>query len=170
MSTFRGQLKWWDGAQWRPNFVVNGVAEPQPASPLINTTTSISTSTTRIEPSTNFTVSGTVTPVPTGGTITLYRNGSSYATGIAVNTSTGAWSKTNAQVTADSTFYAVYQASGSYKTSTSSTKSVAVKVLTTYVKTYACNGTDHIALADLRGAARRSIRGTTMVHGAFRGA
>jgi hypothetical protein len=132
-------LKWWDGSKWRPDAIVpSGAVIAAGASA---TTTSIASSTYRAQPSTNFTVSGVVSPNPGGGTVQVYRNGVGYGVAVAVNPSTGAWSYTTAQITGSSTFYAAFSGFGGFSASTSGTITVAAKVLNTYTLTYACTST-----------------------------
>lgn len=130
----------WDGSVWKSSLDFSAPTFTYTAPGNTSTTTSISSSTSRAQPSTNFTVSGTVSPNPGGGTVQVYRNGVAYGSAVAVNSGTGAWSAT-VQITGSSTFYAVFSGNGTFLTSTSATISVAAKVLTTATLTYAATST-----------------------------
>ena len=96
----------------------------------IATTTSISTG--DVTYPTAITVSGTVSPTPTGGTITIKNGTTDLATGVTVNTSTGAYSTTiGLNAGTYSSLTATYSGSGIYLSSVSGTTSATVSQAST---------------------------------------
>lgn len=143
--------RFWDGAQWRP-------APPLPTVQLIPsggggssaTVTTITSIPTSVLPSTNFTISGTVKTTAganvTGGQVQLeysVNGGASWTpSGTAMNITAGTFSKTTNQQTQNRLWRAVYDnVASAFLDSTSPSKTTNVKVLTSYTKTYSCNGT-----------------------------
>lgn len=96
----------------------------------IATSTSISTG--NVTYPTSVTVSGTVSPTPPGGTVTIKNGTTELATGVTVNTSTGAYSVDIALNAATySSLTATYNGSGIYLSSVSGTASATVSQAST---------------------------------------
>jgi hypothetical protein len=134
------RVKWWDGAAWRPSAA--------PVAAAFNVAGSAATATvmTSVPASTNgdtaFTVSGTVKTLAganvTNGTVQVqYYSGSWINSGAAVAVSAGAWSRTGNTEAASRSWRAVYTPGAGNLASTSASKTVVRKVLTTFVKNYA---------------------------------
>lgn len=139
MSAF---IRWYDGAQWNPPGYVL-VNDPTPGTAteawsVQSTTTTLTTSATSVNSGSTVTLTATVktvsgTSVTTGSVIFEYLNG---ATWTAIVTDAASPWTTSPTVTADRTYRARYLGTATYLASTSATKAVDCKVLTTYTKTY----------------------------------
>lgn len=124
-------FKVWDGTAWRKawgNAAFNAAYIAPSNTPTTTTITSIPSA---VNGTAAFTIAGTISPAPPGGTVSLYRNGAYYGA-VAAGSS---WSASVSE-SGTSYWYAVYSGSGSYLASQSGSYWVTCRVLTTYTKTY----------------------------------
>jgi hypothetical protein len=157
-------LRVWDGTQWVPN--------PPPAegraiaSGQSQGSCTLTTSASSYNGSGTVTLTATVTGTPSGSVQFEYFNGSAW---VAVSPTTGSnpdtgspWSITKS-LTATTQFRARYLGNGTAQPATSATKTVTIKKLTTYTKTYGCT-----ASKSFRGSGtKRTDVGNTCYQGYY---
>lgn len=161
------QIKWWDGNGWRPTpDAVGARFTTATAAGTICAITSIPAS---VNGTATFTAAGTVKTSAganaTNGSVQMqYLNGASWTnSGSAFTVTAGTFSVTGLSETATRQWRAVYTPASTFQAATSLSKTVTSKVLTTFVKTYACT-----ASGSYRGSGtKRTDVGTDLYQGYY---
>lgn len=143
MAEWPENLKYWDGTQWRPAFDLPACSVVAVGGGSSATTTTL-TAPSSVNGGASFTLSGTVKTVSganaTNGSVQLqYNTGSgwtNYSTSMSITA--GTFSKGSVTETETRQWRAVYTPTSTFLTSTSTTKTVTRKELTTLTKTYNC--------------------------------
>jgi hypothetical protein len=140
------QLKYWDGAKWRPDPYLPAITLN--AAGNLNTVTAITSIPTSVAPGATFTISGTVKTTgganATTGTVQLQYSvvvgvWEDYSTSMSITA--GVFSKTGVTQTTGRLWRASYTAGAGFNDSYSSIKTVTTSTLTTLIATYNTNGT-----------------------------